>query len=77
MSIQYTGSVKWFSNTKGFGFITQDNGEKDVFVRTDSVRTEENNDLMQGQKVSFHIKHGKRGMQATQVVILRPYPSHY
>ncbi|MDP2574405.1 cold-shock protein [Vibrio penaeicida] len=75
MSIQYTGSVKWFSTTKGFGFITQDNGEKDVFVRTDSIRADENDNLMQGQKVSFHIKHGKIGMQATQVVILRPYQS--
>jgi len=67
MSDKMTGSVKWFNETKGFGFITQDNGGKDVFVHFNSIVSEGFKTLAEGQRVSFNVEEGKKGPQATQV----------
>ncbi len=50
-----TGTVMWFNNQKGFGFIQPDNGNKDVFVHITAVERAGMNDLREGQKVSFDI----------------------
>ena len=50
-----TGTVMWFNNQKGFGFIQPDNGNKDVFVHITAVERAGMNDLKEGQKVSFDI----------------------
>ncbi len=50
-----TGTVMWFNNQKGFGFIQPDNGNKDVFVHISAVERAGMNDLREGQKVSFDI----------------------
>ena len=65
-----TGSVKWFNETKGFGFITQDNGGADVFVHFNSIVSDGFKTLAQGQKVSFDVEQGKKGPQASNVTAL-------
>jgi len=60
------GKVKWFSNQKGYGFITPENG-KDVFVHHTEVQGEGYKTLEEGQEVEFEIKQGPKGEQATQV----------
>ena len=64
------GSVKWFNETKGFGFLAQDNGGKDVFVHFSAIASTGFKTLIEGQAVSFEITQGKRGPQATNVVVL-------
>ena len=59
-----TGSVKWFNADKGYGFITQDNGGKDVFVHFRAIQSE---GYKEGQKVSFEIEDGQKGLQAANV----------
>jgi len=61
------GVVKWFSNQKGYGFITPENG-KDVFVHHSSIQGEGYTSLDEGQKVEFEIEKGPKGEQATKVV---------
>ncbi|MBV1842596.1 transcription antiterminator/RNA stability regulator CspE [Photobacterium ganghwense] len=70
MSDKLTGSVKWFDETKGFGFITQDNGGKDVFVHFKAIVSEGFRSLQEGQKVSYQVEQGQKGLQAIQVVAL-------
>ncbi|QXO18381.1 MULTISPECIES: cold-shock protein [Vibrio] len=70
MSGKITGSVKWFNETKGFGFISQDNGGSDVFVHFNSIVADGFKTLTEGQKVSFNVEDGKKGPQATQVTPL-------
>jgi len=70
MSDKVTGSVKWFNETKGFGFITQDNGGKDVFVHFNAIVSDGFKTLAEGQRVSFNIEQGPKGPQATQVSAL-------
>lgn len=62
-----TGSVKWFNADKGYGFITQDNGGKDVFVHFRAIQSEGYKTLPEGQKVSFEIEEGQKGLQAANV----------
>lgn len=62
-----TGVVKWFSNQKGYGFITTDEG-KDVFVHFSAIEGEGFKTLEEGQKVEFEITQGPKGEQATKVV---------
>lgn len=62
-----TGTVKWFSNNKGYGFITGEDG-KDVFVHHTGIKGEGYKTLEEGQKVEFEITHGPKGDQATNVV---------
>jgi CspA family cold shock protein len=62
-----TGTVKWFSEEKGFGFITQDNGEADVFVHFRSITSGGFKTLAEGQKVSYQTERGPKGLQAANV----------
>ena len=63
------GVVKWFSNQKGYGFITPENG-KDVFVHHSAIQGEGYKTLDEGQQVEFDIEKGPKGEQATNVVKL-------
>ncbi|KLV03790.1 cold-shock protein [Photobacterium aquae] len=62
-----TGTVKWFNEEKGFGFITQDNGGADVFVHFRSITGDGFKTLSEGQKVNFEIEQGPKGLQAANV----------
>lgn len=61
-----TGTVKWFSNQKGYGFITTDDG-KDVFVHYSAIEGDGFKTLQEGMKVQFEITQGPKGEQATKV----------
>ena len=62
-----TGSVKWFNDAKGFGFITQDGGGEDVFVHHTAIQSEGFRSLQEGQRVEFEVTEGKKGPQAANV----------
>ncbi|NBB92181.1 MAG: cold shock domain-containing protein [Gammaproteobacteria bacterium] len=62
-----TGSVKWFNEAKGFGFISQDDGGKDVFVHFSAIQGTGFRTLAEGQKVTFDIQDGPKGPQAANV----------
>jgi CspA family cold shock protein len=65
-----TGKVKWFDSKKGYGFISQDNGE-DVFVHFSSIKSEtEFKTLNKGQSVEFEVVDGKKGLQAINVTLV-------
>ena len=67
MSQTETGTVKWFNDAKGFGFITQDGGGGDLFVHFRSIEGSGFKSLQEGQKVSYVAVKGQKGMQAEQV----------
>ncbi len=70
MSEKETGTVKWFSNAKGYGFIQRDQGE-DVFVHYSAIVSGEGyKTLSEGQRVEFTVEQGPKGLQATNVVAL-------
>lgn len=62
-----TGTVKWFSSDKGYGFITPDDGSADLFVHHSEVKTVGYASLNDGQKVNFEAGQGKKGPCATNV----------
>jgi cold shock protein len=61
-----TGTVKWFNDAKGFGFITQESGE-DVFVHFSAVVAQGFKSLAEGDQVEFEVTRGPKGLQATNV----------
>jgi CspA family cold shock protein len=62
-----TGTVKWFNDAKGFGFITQDGGGEDVFVHHTAIEADGFRSLAEGQKVTFEVTKGPKGLQAAHV----------
>jgi cold shock protein len=69
MAERFVGTVKWFNGTKGYGFLSQENGP-DVFVHYSAIGMEGYRNLEEGQKVEFSIEKGPKGLQAVNVVIL-------
>jgi|TARA_R110000744_G_scaffold126879_1_gene233414 CspA family cold shock protein len=67
MSDKVEGTVKWFNEAKGFGFIAQDNGGQDVFAHYSAIQGNGFKTLAEGQKVSFILGDGKKGPQAEQI----------
>ena len=64
-----TGTVKWFNESKGFGFITPTDGSKDVFVHFSAIASEGFRTLTEGQQVTFDMVNGPKGPQAANVQV--------
>ncbi len=62
-----TGTVKWFNEAKGYGFIAPEDGGKDVFVHFSGINGDGFRTLNEGQQVEFEVKEGPKGLQATDV----------
>jgi CspA family cold shock protein len=65
-----TGTVKWFNEAKGFGFIAPEDGGKDVFVHFSGINADGFKTLHEGQQVQFETKEGPKGLQAVEVTAL-------
>jgi CspA family cold shock protein len=69
MSERTIGTVKWFNNGKGYGFLARDNGA-DVFVHYTAIKGDGYRSLEEGQRVEFSIEQGAKGPQAKDVIVL-------
>ena len=67
MSERINGTVKWFNNAKGFGFITRDGSDDDIFVHFRSIQGDGYRTLNEGQAVEFKLVEGPKGLQAEEV----------
>ena len=65
-----TGTVKWFSDEKGFGFITPESGSKDVFVHHSNISGSGFKSLAEGAKVEFEVQEGAKGLEAKDVRVV-------
>ena len=65
-----TGTVKWFNDVKGFGFITPDGGGEDLFAHFSEIRADGFKTLREQQRVSFEVKQGPKGKQAANITPL-------
>jgi cold shock protein len=63
-----TGTVKWFNDTKGFGFIKPDDGSPDLFAHFSEIRMDGYKSLQENQKVMFEVRQGPKGLQAANIV---------
>ena len=72
MSNREVGTVKWFNNAKGYGFIARENAE-DVFVHHTAIQGEGYKSLEEGQRVEFSVEQGPKGPQASDVVVQRSW----
>ena len=70
MSDKMQGKVKWFNDSKGFGFITSEDGEKDLFVHHSAIQGEGFKTLAEGERVEFDVVQGKKGPAAENVTKL-------
>ncbi len=70
------GTVKWFDSKKGFGFITLEDGSKDIFVHYSAIKAKEDEykKIYEGDKVEFNITEGTKGPQASDVVVTEKGP---
>jgi len=64
-----TGIVKWFSNAKGYGFISPDEGGDDIFAHFSSIEMEGYKSLKEGQQVEFDVSDGPKGLQASKIML--------
>jgi CspA family cold shock protein len=69
-----TGSVKWFNNEKGYGFIAQDGGGADVFCHYTAIDSDGYRSLNEGDEVEFEVEQGAKGLQAKNVRVTRAAP---
>lgn len=69
MSDREIGTVKWFNNGKGYGFIEREEGE-DIFVHFSSIQGDGYRTLEEGQKVEFSVEQGPKGLQAANVIVV-------
>ncbi|MGM0912788.1 MAG: cold-shock protein [Pseudomonadota bacterium] len=65
-----TGTVKWFNDAKGFGFITQADGGDDLFAHFSEIKADGFKSLQDGQQVSFDVVQGQKGLQASNIEVI-------
>jgi CspA family cold shock protein len=74
MEVEATGTVKWFNDAKGFGFLEPDQGEGDVFAHFSAIQMEGYKSLKQGARVRFELVQGPKGQQAQNIRALETSP---
>ena len=65
-----TGTVKWFNDAKGFGFISPDDGGEDLFAHFSAINSSGFKSLKEGQKISFEVTQGQKGKQAANIQVI-------